>query len=256
MDAKTDKPEGPRTADWDNGLLHDLRSPLCALLGYLHLIERQAGVQASQKTLEFVANAREAATRMGEIMEHFLDGSNRNALPFPIEPSGINLQELFIRLRNTFALSAAQKGLVLEFDTATPYAWGDRQLILRVLENLLSNAIKFTPAGGRVRVAVQPQPGRCLFKVSDTGRGIPMEHLETIFERGHQVTLEDRTHGYGLGLLVVKQVVEAHQGQIWVDSEVGVGTSFYFWLPGQAGHDGQHLEMNPAIRGQRLLTID
>lgn len=217
--------------DRDEGLVHDLRSPLCALLGYLHLLERQTCVQTSPKALEYISMLREAADRLSEIAENFLEKGATGAHFQPLQPGPVSVSELFARLHNTFSVMAMQKGVTLDFESDIDQAWGNRPLLQRVLENLLSNALKFTPEGGRVRVKAVPQSGRCLFEVSDTGRGIAEEHRHSIFEGRRQILEEDRKFGFGLGLKVVKQIIEAHGGQIWVDSEPGAGARFIFWLP-------------------------
>ena len=102
-----------------------------------------------------------------------------------------------------------------------------------MLANLLSNAIKFTGEGGKIAVNVEPSGSEVRFSVADTGAGIAGDHLGSIFERFWQVTQGDR-RGLGLGLFISKCIVEAHGGRIWVESEIGKGSTFCFTLPGAA----------------------
>jgi signal transduction histidine kinase len=105
---------------------------------------------------------------------------------------------------------------------------GDR--ILQVLANLVSNAIKFTPAGGRVSVAVTIEKNELQFAVTDSGVGIAAEEVTGVFERFHQVNHGEH-RGLGLGLHISKFIVEAHGGRMWIDSKLGTGSTFHFALP-------------------------
>src|SRR4029077_17320785 len=104
-------------------------------------------------------------------------------------------------------------------------------MLERILDNLGGNAIKFTRAGGLITVAASRGQDRMIFEVSDTGRGIPKEAPSRIFDKFQQVRPGDRSAGYGLGLAVAKFIVEAHQGELRVESEVGKGSTFTFWIP-------------------------
>jgi signal transduction histidine kinase len=107
-----------------------------------------------------------------------------------------------------------------------------------VLENLIGNAVKFTNAGGRITAGAAPRDGEVLFWVEDTGAGIAAEEMPHVFDRFWQAQ-KTRRGGAGLGLQIVKGIVEAHDGRIWVESKVGVGTTFYFTLPAAQGVDAQ-----------------
>jgi signal transduction histidine kinase len=98
-----------------------------------------------------------------------------------------------------------------------------------VLANLVSNAIKFTPATGRVSIRIRNEKSEILFTVTDTGIGIPTPELQTIFERFRQISKDRR--GLGLGLHISKNIIEAHGGRVWVESQPGSGSTFYFALP-------------------------
>ena len=109
----------------------------------------------------------------------------------------------------------------------------DTDRILQVLRNLVGNAVKFTPEGGRITVAVRAQDNGIVITVSDSGPGIPAEHVEMIFGRFQQLTSETNAviKGTGLGLAIVKHIVQAHGGKVWVESEAGQGSSFFVFLP-------------------------
>ena len=106
----------------------------------------------------------------------------------------------------------------------------DRERILQVLGNLVGNAIKFTPNGGTITVHAEPAEGHVLVSVADTGPGIPDEYVPHIFERYWKGKREGRS-GTGLGLYIAKGIVDAHGGRIWLESKVGVGSTFFFTIP-------------------------
>jgi len=111
-------------------------------------------------------------------------------------------------------------------------AWGDRHRILQALANLVENALKVTPSGGAVIVGVEPEPTNrsVRYFVSDSGPGIRLEDQERLFDRFWQVSRKDKL-GSGLGLSIVKGIVDAHQGVVGVESQAGQGATFWFTLP-------------------------
>jgi signal transduction histidine kinase len=123
--------------------------------------------------------------------------------------------------------------------------YADASHVERVLINLLSNAIKFTPQNGTITVSVSPtlEHGYAVFSVSDTGIGIPASELQKLFSEFFRVDNEinQNVKGTGLGLVLAKNIVQAHGGKIWVQSQVGVGTTFYFTLPSSQKAFEEHM---------------
>jgi len=138
-----------------------------------------------------------------------------------------------------FKANADKAGLALMADIApeVPYVLGDPLALRRVLDNLLSNAFKFTPKGGRVTARLSQDSGTVVMAVSDTGIGIPNDKLGRIFERFYQVdgSATRQYGGVGLGLALVKEIVEAHGGRMAVSSQVGEGATFTILLPAHEG---------------------
>ncbi len=217
-----------------SGITHDLRGPLSAVLGYIDLMKRQLGDTASPKVSEYLRMAREAGMRLSQMVADILDVVRFEQGKIDLTLEAIPLTEIFQRLKNTFGVIAEQKKVTLKLallgDTNMT-ASGDRKLLDRVLDNLVGNAIKFTPPDGIITVTAKPDGNRIVFDISDTGRGIPREAQSRIFDKFQQVRPGDRSAGYGLGLAVAKFIVEAHKGEIRVESEVGVGSRFSFWIP-------------------------
>jgi two-component system phosphate regulon sensor histidine kinase PhoR len=147
----------------------------------------------------------------------------------------VDLSSLVQSLVDDFQLAAHQAEVKLETQIAPdlPLVSGDPARLWQVIENLLNNALKFTPAGGSVTVRIDQAGPKVALEVNDTGIGISPEHLERVFERFYQVdgSSTRRYGGTGLGLALVKEVVEAHSGQVTVESKVGEGSTFRIMLP-------------------------
>jgi PAS domain S-box-containing protein len=217
-----------------SGITHDLRGPLSAVMGYLDLLKRQVGDGGNPKVLEYLKMAREAGVRLTQMVTDILDVVRFEQGKIDLEISPITVADIFKRLKGIFSVTAEQKKVQLRLEsvgTSDMKTYGDPKLLERIFDNLVSNAIKFTPSGGTITVTARRGKGRMLFDVVDTGRGIPREAQSRIFDKFQQVRPGDRSGGYGLGLAVVKFIVEAHEGEIRVESEVGAGSCFSFWIP-------------------------
>jgi CheY-like chemotaxis protein len=127
---------------------------------------------------------------------------------------------------------ADRSGIILSVNSSSGQIWADSDRVVQTLTNLIGNAIKFSKPGDTVIVEAQPQGEEIIFAVKDTGRGIPEDKLETIFERFQQVDASDsrRQDGTGLGLAICKSIIQQHNGRIWVESVLNQGSKFYFAL--------------------------
>jgi signal transduction histidine kinase len=217
-----------------SGITHDLRGPLSAIMGYLDLLKRQLK-EGPPKAVEYVGLAHEAGVRLTQMVSDILDVVRFEQGKIDLDLQPISVDEMFNRVQNIFGVMAAQKKVTLNIRPAQMglSVSGDPKLLERVLDNLIGNAVKFTPEGGTITVNANRGNARVVFEVSDTGRGIPKEAQSRIFDKFQQVRPGDRSAGYGLGLAVAKFIVEAHKGEIRVESEVGKGSSFSFWIPDQ-----------------------
>ena len=214
---------------------HELRTPLVTILGYAELLlgEKLGELSPRQRAaLQVLAQSgRRLKAFIDELLElsrHELTGDGYAFAPLEL---GEVLQGAILALAPRFA----ERGLRVRGRVArrTPPAWGDRDRILQVLVNLLANAERYSPAGGVVRIAAaETAPGRIEVAVTDRGSGIPEKHLAHIFDRLYQVRDDraGRKGALGIGLAIVKEIVEAHGGEIAVRSRVGRGTTFRFSL--------------------------
>jgi two-component system sensor histidine kinase VicK len=146
-----------------------------------------------------------------------------------------NLEDIVNNAVRQVEMSAKQKGITISTNLTTelPPVFVDRTKIVRLFANILSNGVKYTPEQGQIRVHITIQDDEILTGISDTGKGIPSQYLDTIFDRFAQIDRkkQGKAASVGLGLYFCKLVVEAHGGKIWAESEEGKGSIFYFTIP-------------------------
>ena len=210
---------------------HDLRNPLGTILMQASMLRRKGGApeRRSRKPGEVIERA---ATRMNHLIQDLLDVARMEGGRLTIEPERVPAGQIIadaVQAQAPF-VAAARLELRLQAERELPELWADRSRVLQVFENLVGNAIKFTEPGGRITVGAAPGEGHVLFWVADTGIGIADEHVPRLFERLWQASKAGQ-HGAGLGLPIVKGIVEAHGGRIWVETKVGAGSAFFFTIP-------------------------
>ena len=217
---------------------HQLKTPLTSLEMAIHILLTEKPGMLTPKQGELLAVAREESERLHTIIDDLLDisrmESGRVKMNFaPVSPGvmALDAAEPFRRL-------AQERGVLLTIDIqpGLPEVRADAMQVGHIFSNLLSNALKYTPPGGSITVSVKSEDSRVSFSVSDTGKGIPREYTENIFEKFVELPGDDAERGAGLGLSIVKEIVAAHGGEITVDSTEGKGTTFTFVLP-TAGHE-------------------
>ena len=214
-------------------VVHDLRSPLTGLLGYLDLLRRSAAAGAADDILEYAQDATAVAWKLRELVSQVLDVSRLESGQMPVSPVETDLVPLLPSV--VALLGPPPPGVNVVYDVAQkPFmATCDRDLMGRVLANLVGNAFKFTPEGGEVRVGLEATNGQTRITITDTGPGIAAEHRQMIFEKFGQAP-QSQTAGRrsaGLGLTFCKLAVEAHGGRIGVESPSGGGTQFWIEFP-------------------------
>jgi hypothetical protein len=217
---------------------HELRTPLSTIKNAVQLVLKGKTGVINETQLNFLTMAEKNINRLTNILNDLLDLSR-------IESGkvGMKFDELDLRGSVDFVLSSFRPQadgkpiyLGMEVPEDLPLVYGDREKVEQILTNLIGNAIKFTPEGGKVVVSAKLEDrvrNTVGVSVRDSGIGIPQDQMEKVFEKFHQLEtpLHHSTSGTGLGLAIAKGLVEAHQGQIWVESEVGKGSTFTFTLP-------------------------
>jgi signal transduction histidine kinase len=195
------------------------------------LQRRAAGLDPELRS--FVEVAHEDVQRLSDVSQRFLDLARSRAMTIAVERRPVELRAVIERVVKLFAIQAREKGVTLESDGATmdETIAGDETKLTWALSNLIANAIRYTPAGGRVLVGMAPHDGAVAISVADTGPGIPSEQRERIFERFAQLPSDGEPGAAGLGLAIVRDVVQAHGGRIHLESSLGKGTRFTLELP-------------------------
>ena len=230
-------------SDFISRVSHELKTPLASIRAATDVIAQAKIGALNRKQEKMLQIITEETGNLVGLIEDLLDMSELESGRLSLKFQRCSLTDVARASLEPFRVRYHQKGVALleSLPAACPHVHADPVRIRQVFENLLSNALKFTPPGGRVELKVKVEEasdstgGRRLLRasVSDTGVGIPRKELERIFEKFHQAeSLNTRTAGgTGLGLSISKFLVEAHGGEIWVESRPGTGSTFYFSLP-------------------------
>ncbi|HYU33785.1 MAG TPA: CHASE domain-containing protein [Thermoanaerobaculia bacterium] len=216
---------------------HELRTPLTSIRGSLGLLAGGVAGEVPPQGRELVRLAERNAVRLTALINDILDFESLDTNRVSMQLAAVELQALVEQSFESVRTFADEHRISLASRPAGVRVWADAGRIVQVLVNLLSNAIKFSPAGREVRVSAEDHGSRVRIFVRDHGRGIPVTHRQRIFERFVQVEVADKRDqgGTGLGLAICKAIVEHHGGHIGVDSEEGVGSTFWFELPAVPG---------------------
>jgi signal transduction histidine kinase len=211
---------------------HDLRNPLGVILMKADQLLRSAPeTERRTQSRRAAESIHRSAGQMNRLITDLLDAASIDAGRLAIDKNEQPVGPLVREAVETLQFAAAERSLGIECDLAQDFVvCCDRERILQVFANLIGNAIKFTRREGEISVRAEPRGGGAWFAVADSGPGIPAEEAPHIFERFWQARDTARL-GTGLGLSIAKGIVEAHGGRIWVESEVGKGTTFFFTLP-------------------------
>ena len=205
---------------------HDLRNPLAAIASLASVLKMR---EAEGEIAEEISTA---ANRMNRLIGDLLDVTRMEAGHLSLKQERLPAAEVIADAMEGQAPLTSSASLELRLETAPelPDVWADRDRLLQVFENLIGNAIKFTKPGGRITLGAIVRQAEVIFSVSDTGCGIAETHLPHVFDRFWQAPGTERG-GMGFGLAIVKGIVEAHGGRIWVQSAPGQGSTFFFTIP-------------------------
>ena len=255
--ARKQAEEASKTADKANQaksaflstVSHELRTPLTSVLGFAKIIKKRleekifpATSHADARTGKTIQQISEnlnvvisEGERLTNLINEVLDLAKIEAGKMEWNHESTSIQEIMERAIAATSSLFDQKNLALEkyIDPALPPISGDRDKLIQVAVNLISNAVKFTPAGKVICRATQKK-NEIIVGIEDTGIGIALQDYDAVFEQFKQVvgdTLTDKPKGTGLGLPICKEIVEHHGGRIWLESEVGKGSTFFFALP-------------------------
>ncbi|MEK7311246.1 MAG: ATP-binding protein [Chloroflexota bacterium] len=212
---------------------HELKTPVSLIKGYAGTLRRDDAKWDSRTVQESLAVIEEEADRLTNLIENLLDASRLQAGALKLNVSDVALDAMAKELATSFRTQSDRHTFEVSLPQGFPLVRGDEERLRQVMTNLLSNAIKYSPDGGTIRIAGRAEPERVVVSVSDEGQGLPPEELTKVFDRFYRAdtSATKRAIGAGLGLYLVKAVVEAHGGQVWASSEPGKGATFYFSVP-------------------------
>jgi signal transduction histidine kinase len=215
-------------------LNHELKTPLTSIIAAAGLLaeELQTNADESQQKLiqTIIRNANSLETRLAELLEIVKTGSGKMRLQF--EPVDMKSLIMGTCMQISPLVHNKEQQLKTELPESLPIIQGDGPRLEQVLLNLLNNATKFTPNGGKITIRARRQDGGVVVEVEDDGIGIAKEKQDMLFKPYSRLNADQQRHpGLGLGLALSKQVVELHGGKIWVESDMGTGSRFYFFIP-------------------------
>jgi len=214
---------------------HEFRTPLTSINMTVDILSKEVVGSVNAKQRELLVAAKDDCERLGKLVKELLDLSKLESRQHEMKTESVDVKELIEEslkpLRLPFKEKHIELNTVVEPDVCA--ITGNRQQLTWVITNLASNALRFTAEGGSVKISVGRQDHGVCVSVADTGPGIPLEAQRTIFDKFVQIKepAETTPGSVGLGLAIAREVVEAHEGRIWVESVEGKGSTFYFTLP-------------------------
>ncbi len=212
---------------------HELRTPLNAIIGFSEVLHEQMFGELNERQLAYANDVLEAGKHLLSLINDVLDLAKIEAGRMELELSPVAIPDV-LRSAASMHSERARRGridLTLTTEPEEITVTADERRLRQVVFNLLANAVKFTPNGGRVDISARAEDGHVEVAVADAGPGIPPDDLETIFEEFEQTGDGKKADGTGLGLPLSRKLVELHGGRLWVESEVGRGSTFRFTVP-------------------------
>jgi PAS domain S-box-containing protein len=212
---------------------HELRTPLTSIRGSLGLLEGGVMGELPEEAAQMLTTAVSNTDRLVRLINDILDIERIDSGRADIEPAPVAVAELVEQSVQVLDGVAEEAGVTIRTEGEDVTVAADADRIVQALVNLIGNAIKFSERRGTVVVAVEGDRDRAVFSVGDSGRGIPADKLDSIFDRFSQVDASDARAkgGTGLGLAIARSIVERHDGRIWAESVEGEGSTFRFTLP-------------------------
>jgi len=212
---------------------HELKTPLTSIKGYVQLLEIQ--LQDKGDAYKYIIKTGKAIDRLQQLIEDLLDVSKIQAGRLKFHMSEFNLEDVLTEAIEEIQHIAPNYTITIKSKSASKIT-GDKNRIIQVLMNLLNNAIKYSPDGDKIEIHINEANDEIIVAIKDFGIGIPAEHHSRIFERFHRVSEEPNFTGLGIGLYISNEIVQRHNGNMWVKSTPGEGSTFYFTLPRHSAH--------------------
>jgi len=211
-------------------LTHDLKAPLASVMGFMDLMERSLCKEKMTKEQEYSALIRHSCNVMLNLIQNIVESSRIDSQKFTFHYDIFQLKELISELRKSYSPLTDREHITLDFRVPDDIiVKADNAKMRQVFNNLLSNALRFTPRNGTISIIANKDGNRAMVQVADNGKGIPRQEQEFLFQKFSQARGE--RHGTGLGLYIVRNILEGHGSEVKMKSAPGEGTSFFFSLP-------------------------
>ncbi len=226
------KEEEQRKNDFISMVSHELKTPLTSMKSYLHLAQLKIESEAKELGINMLKKARYQIDKMSSLINGFLNVSHLESSQIQIDHKKFDLADLVRESEEDTRANIRSHNII--FAPVEPtIVNADRDKLGQVVTNLISNAVKYSPVGSTINVACVTTNGKAVFSVRDQGLGIRPGDLPKIFNRFYRVSepAHQNIPGFGIGLYLCHEIIRRHQGKIWVESEVGIGSAFYFTLP-------------------------
>jgi signal transduction histidine kinase len=223
--------EAERKILFTRALVHELKTPLTPVLASSELLVSEL---KEEPYLSLAQNIHRGATNLNRRIDELLDLARVEIGMLEVNPKAVDANQLLPAIADDMKAMVTSNGqsLVIIIPPSLSPVWADEERLRQIVLNLLINASKFTPEGGRITLRAKEEDSNLVVEVEDTGPGIPQEEQKQLFQPYHR-QIPDREHlsGLGLGLALCKYLVELHGGKIWVQSEIGKGSTFGFSIP-------------------------
>lgn len=214
---------------------HELRTPLTSINMAIDILSQEVLGEVNERQLDMLSTAKDDCERLTKLVRELLDLSRLESGRYELKREKVNVRSLVDEALKPLRLQFQEKNIHLRMEVSLtlPEVSGDQQQLSWVVTNLVSNALRYTPPDGHVTIRSDLVDDSVRLSVADSGRGIPPDAVEVIFDKFVQVkqATESTPGSVGLGLAIAKEVVEAHGGRIWVESIVGHGSTFFFTVP-------------------------
>jgi signal transduction histidine kinase len=212
---------------------HELKTPVSLIKGYASTLRRDDAEWDRETVQNGLQVIEEESDRLAELIENLLDVTRLQAGTLKLQRAPVAFDKMTERLAEKFRTQSTLHNISVAFPSPFPPVFGDEQRLTQALANLLSNAIKYSPDGGEITITGKFLNDSVQISVSDQGIGFSSDLAERVFDRFYRAdnALTRETQGAGLGLYIVRSIIEAHGGHIWAESQPGQGATFHFSLP-------------------------
>jgi PAS domain S-box-containing protein len=219
-----------RKNDFISMVSHELKTPLTSINTYLQLLLRKAERSEDQFLKQAYVQSLKQVKNMTDMINGFLNVSRLESSKLHLDKTEFDFLELLKEIKEDYKIQHATHDLIFTLPQSVTVT-ADRLKISQVLNNLVGNAVKYSESGTTINISFEKTDGKITVMVNDKGMGIKSENLDKLFERYYRVEQQSIIGGFGIGLYLSAEIIEAHGGKIWAESEFGKGSTFYFELP-------------------------